>query len=589
MIQPPMSDLATTHPTGGIASAEDVSATSTGPTQSWAGGLADCPVDVATKQGDAIRPGRFEIRRRLGSGGFGTVHLAWDHLLHREVAIKRPQTKLNASAEQNFLHEARSAARIRHPGIVMVHDVGVDDDGPFIVYEFVEGGSLKERVSGRAWPPAEALTLALRLAEALTEAHKQGLTHRDLKPANILLDRMGRPQIADFGLALEHEHQADRRGEVAGTEKYMAPEQVRGAVHQVDGRTDLWALGVILYELLTGHVPFAGRDSAELQGQILAHDPRPPRQWDEAIPASVEKLVLHLLSKPQGGRPGSASEVAEQLQSLLVEQGTVQANSSQPALGQSSIGVVSIAAVALVAAIAVLAVLWIAGQEGGPRPTDLDRGNLPALTSARSAESASASHPSDFPAGVWSNLLEREPLAILFSDKARRQLASGTLTMHSETPAMLQLGRAPAGQYSLRVTIQADVWDGDTGLFLGFGSAEQNPGFDQCLLIGVADRGNDTISVQRRIMTQQRVGLQLQTSFLELMATQDVIHRPVEGAARLQVDVQGERIGAVFLNGNLIEFPQSRHPLSVRTDDRFGVFLLHGTSSFSNAAIRVTP
>ena len=135
-------------------------------------------------------------------------------MLQREVAIKQPHARLDAAAAESFAHEARLAAKIRHPGIVIVHDFGIDEAGiPFVVYEYVEGGPLKARLSGRPWPLTEALELAVVLAEALSAAHKLGLTHRDLKPANILLDQAGRPRITDFGLAVEEEQQPALRGE----------------------------------------------------------------------------------------------------------------------------------------------------------------------------------------------------------------------------------------------------------------------------------------------------------------------------------------------------------------------------------------
>ncbi|MCI0359526.1 MAG: serine/threonine protein kinase [Planctomycetaceae bacterium] len=211
---------------------------------------------------------RFEIRRVLGSGGFGAVDLAWDNVLQREVALKRPLARLGPRQQQLFLDEARLAARIRHPGIIVVHDVEVDGDGqPFIVYEYHPGGSLRERLRGAAWTLPAALALMLELAEALAEAHRNGLTHRDLKPGNILFDRTDHAQIADFGLAVDEASQRDLSGEITGTYRYMAPEQFRGEVDRFDGRTDLWALGVIFFELLTGRHPFQGEDFDNVRGR----------------------------------------------------------------------------------------------------------------------------------------------------------------------------------------------------------------------------------------------------------------------------------------------------------------------------------
>ena len=165
-----------------------------------------------------------------------------------------------------FLHEARLAARVKHPGIVTVHQVDRDKHfGCFVVLEYIEGRPLSSLLQAERLAPERAAQLLVLAADALSFAHEQGLVHRDLKPDNILMDTRERPHIADFGLALLDDDRWPRRGEVAGTPHYMAPEQVRGESHRLDGRTDLWALGVILYRMLTEHRPFDG----ELDGRSV--------------------------------------------------------------------------------------------------------------------------------------------------------------------------------------------------------------------------------------------------------------------------------------------------------------------------------
>ena len=580
----PANELSATQQAGGVASPDDASATSTGPTDSWAG-AAGCPVDVASEQSGAAREGRFEIRRPLGSGGFGAVHLAWDRLLLREVAIKRPRGKLAASAERNFLHEARSAARIRHPGIVVVHDVGVDEAGPFIVYEYVEGGSLKARLDGKPWPVDDALKFCLAIAEALTEAHKQGLTHRDLKPANILINHAGRPQIADFGLALHADQQESHRGEVAGTYKYMAPEQVLGQAERVDGRTDLWALGVILYELLTGRQPFAGTDT-EVREQILSRDPRPPRQWVETIPPAVASLVLELLAKNQAARPGSAGNVADELRRLMQVTEAAAAGEIAPRAhpSRSLVGVLPIALVAVVAMLSFVVIVWILGNTNSPGELVLDSGGNEKRIAA--LENRGTQAHSKYRPSVWTPLLESEPLPILSAQDAKWEFKPGSLTIQSAYPALIELGEIWDEKFSIRLGVKASEWNADAGLFVGFAPAVDDPSADETLLISLVERDTGKLLLDRRIATLQRAGLQYPTKFFQLPPGERELSPRADGWAELQVDVVDRRVQSVFLNGTRIPFASSRETLAT---GKFGVYLLGGSSSYSNAAIRVTP
>ena len=261
--------------------------------------------------------GRFRIESLLGSGAFGDVYLAYDPQLDRRVALKAPRAErfLSDSERDEFVHEARTAARLTHAGIVTIHDVVREGDSLFIVQEYIAGQDLRKFLEheDRAPPPEQACHLLIGVAEALAFAHEKGFIHRDLKPANILLDAHERPRVADFGLAVHESIQRRHKGDRSGTPAYMSPEQVRGETHRLDGRSDLWSLGVIFYELLTARRPFQGQTPAELFDEIQNRDPKPPRQLRPDLPAELERICLKCLSKRVTDRYSSALDLANDL------------------------------------------------------------------------------------------------------------------------------------------------------------------------------------------------------------------------------------------------------------------------------------
>lgn len=261
----------------------------------------------------------FELVEKLGSGGFGTVYRARDTKLDRSVAIKVPRRgQLTETETEKFLREARTAAQLRHPNIVKVHEVGREGDRVFIVSDFIDGVTLAEFLQVRTLNFRQATELCIKLANALHEAHQQGVIHRDLKPGNIMIDHDGEPYLMDFGLAKREvgEVTMTQEGQIMGTPAYMSPEQARGESKRVDRRTDIYSLGVVLFELLTGERPFRG-DTRMLIYQLLSEDAVSPRKLNEKVPKDLETICLRCLEKEPAKRFATADELASELDRYL--------------------------------------------------------------------------------------------------------------------------------------------------------------------------------------------------------------------------------------------------------------------------------
>ncbi len=275
--------------------------------------------DVGSSEETPQSIGRYQIERLIGVGSFGRVYLARDPQLQRRVAIKAPHRHLVARRgdAEPYLREAQTLAQLDHPHIVPVYDVGSTDSVPFyIVSKYIEGTDLATRMQrGRLSHSATAALIA-QVADALHYAHTRGLVHRDIKPANILLEQEETPCVADFGLALRDED-VGKGPRYAGTPAYMSPEQARGEGHRVDGRSDIYSLGAVMYELLVGRRIFATSSQAELLEWTACRDPKPLRQIDDSLPRELERICLKAVARRASDRYTTAKDLATDLRWFL--------------------------------------------------------------------------------------------------------------------------------------------------------------------------------------------------------------------------------------------------------------------------------
>ena len=280
----------------------------------------------ARPEGDGSRSrgprrfGRYVVRRAIGRGGFATVYEGFDGELERPVAIKVSHVERTGSPEGHalFVKEARQLARLQHPRIVTVFDAGIEGEHRYIVSALLSGQSLLSHLKKRRPDFRETARTVAAIADALAHAHSQGVVHRDVKPSNVILTEEQGPVLIDFGLAFDqHDAAALAPGRAAGTPCYMSPEQIAGKGHAIGTRSDIYSLGVVLYRMLCGTLPFVAGDGEKLYRQILEVQPEPPSRIDVEVPEALERICLRAMAKDRSERYDTARELADDLRRFL--------------------------------------------------------------------------------------------------------------------------------------------------------------------------------------------------------------------------------------------------------------------------------
>jgi len=295
---------------------------------------------------DTLIDERYRVLSRLGSGGMADVYLAEDQQLGRKVALKLLHRRFaqDPGFVERFRREAQAAAGLQHPNVVSVYDRGTYDDTYYIAMEYLPGRSLKQLIREEApLDPIRAIDIALQILKAARFAHHQGIIHRDLKPHNVIVDDSGHAKVTDFGIARAGASDMTETGSIMGTAQYLSPEQAQG--HAVNAGSDLYSIGVVLYEMLTGRVPFDGESAVTIALKHVSEAPIPPREFTPSIPPELEQTVLWTLNKNAADRPTDADQLIVVLEHIR----TAISDPTRPAQGQHTAGMAAVAAVGAVA------------------------------------------------------------------------------------------------------------------------------------------------------------------------------------------------------------------------------------------------
>jgi serine/threonine protein kinase len=537
--------------------------------------------DLTTVSRDATpeKIGRYRIQSILGEGAYGLVYLALDPDLDRQVALKVPKFtsqiggKAGGPLVDALLREARTAAKLKHhPNIVTIYDVGPDDQvGCYVAMEYVEGKSLKV-MTGDKVPHEQAAKYVAQAAEAVHFAHKHGLVHRDLKPSNLLIDADDNVKVADFGLALFEEEQRKRAGEFAGTLAYCSPEQVRGEVHHLDGRTDIWSLGIVLYELLTGRRPFGGENIVD---EILHRPPKPLRQTDDTIPLELERICVQCLAKESSGRCPTAKDLAHQLRAVGRVEPRVQVQFS---MWSVTIAIV-VSAMLLVAVLAPVIYWSLTGNSA-----DSAQPAIATNTLSKTYHVDAVAKPF-----VPLHLLSRPPRELFpTSDPTEQWLYRAEREeVWLDTPSSFLIGLGETGldSYRLQVEISRNEPHGEAGLFLGYRPVRGKGGAERWTMEMVCIRG----SASGELVVNRTSGEVTKSGrTFGLSKHTHAFNRVTPSALRrseLRVTVQANQITEVrWMGAPLPDLVKLQPEAAVGTfRGQFGVIGFNGASWFHNA------
>jgi len=584
--------------------------------------------DNASEGEFPVRIDRYTIEKPLGHGAFGTVLLAKDTNLNRPVAIKLPHRHLleKPGALDQFLEEACAVAKLSHSGIVPIFDSGVLDDGrAYAVLEYLSGGTLAKRLRRQPMEIMEAVDCLIQLADAAHYAHQRGIFHLDLKPSNVLLDEHGRPKISDFGLALDAEEQIRLKEYVGGTPSYMSPEQTRGETRRLDGRSDIWALGVILYSLLAGRLPFRADDVDELFSAICSHDPRPLRQINDAIPQQLDQAVRRCLEKQPRDRFETAGDLADELRdwklnasgfiratpSVVVESDVTDRPSPGSSRGHGSTAnqgstipiehvttprsdsIARWLPVALTGLFLVgTGVAWkmelFSNENSLPQPF-VHPEYPPTQPTQPEVIEPSVRIPADYagllesilPADQWHPLLDRPPHKLhwpLIERGSRYEFKPATrelwLTVDGE--AMMELGQTQASSYRVRATFYQPSWNGGTGLFWGYQPQDGQTGasYLRLSLVSFTAKSRPELSLRLQQVRCNESGITSDNSNIQSVNIPNPASHTDGGT--LEIEVRNGELVNVWWCGELcpeLVVPNPYVPVTVKIQSgSFGIF-----------------
>jgi TolB-like protein/Flp pilus assembly protein TadD len=516
--------------------------------------LAGAPAQPLVGQ----RIGPFEVLGAIGTGGMGEVYVAEDTRLQRRVALKRIPAHLATDPERvlRFRREALATSALNHPNIITAHEIIPHQDGDLLVTELVDGVSLRERLREGALPLETALDIALQIARGLAAAHAVGIVHRDVKPENVMVRRDGLVKVLDFGIAkspprpLTEPEKGTSPGELIGTVGYMSPEQARGL--PVDARTDVWSLGVLLYELATGESPFPGATPTDRLAAILEREPEPPSRRCRGLPVALDRLIARALTKDAAGRHADAAELATALERLRSESGEAVAPAAQwlgAARSRAGITVAVMFALALA--------VWLAFESSRRAPGN-EPGKLPRLA-VLPFEDLGAPEDAYFAAGMTEEIISG-----LATVHGLEVVSRTTVTQYSRAGKQLrEIGRDLGVDYVLEGTVR---WD------------RSRPGRDRVRITPQLIRVSDDTHLW---------GDQYDRELADVFAVQSDIARQVVRALGVTLSARERR---------LVEVPPTRNPeayqlylrglqmLNTRIANSFGDNLLAGADLMHRAA-----